>query len=52
MYLISLLIVLTGSMIFLCTVEIYQIMVTEALGPHTWNSLPENIKSTTSLNIF
>ena len=23
-----------------------------ALGPHTWNPLPENIKSTTSLIIF
>ena len=22
------------------------------LGPHTWNSLPENIKSTTSVIIF
>ena len=31
---------------------IYDERSLRALGPHTWNSLPENIKSSTSIIIF
>ena len=46
--------VLRESITFLSAVEIHQIMVVQAsaLGPHTWNFLPENIKCITSIITF